>query len=186
MPRSKTRKTKDKAAASKADKGKDVKCPKCDNSLDDGTDALYYELCDTWYCLGCSRVSKRAYDELNQQDSGTENFLFTCDPCKKTLPTLKEMRRISQESKKELGEITKKLTDFETKIEKVVEQEVKKTLSSGFMKDLIAEQVEKSLGERLFEKEDREARESNVIVFKVPEPEDDDPAQRQAKDIGDM
>jgi hypothetical protein len=149
-------------------KGKDarksvVKCPKCNQDIDEEGNSLMCEFCETWVCGPCSRVPQAVYDVLNATPD-TQNFLWVCDNCKGDIPSLTSMKQALETNTK------------------TVKRKIDKALGSEEIKKLVAGEVEKVIDDRLLEKDDRMQRETNLMVFKMRELNDPDSKKRQEHD----
>jgi hypothetical protein len=164
------------------------KCYACQVVLDETEDAasLQCEFCDKWACLKCTKIPKQVYDVLNEQEDSVPNFLWACDTCKGDIPTLKGMKQALATNTEQFKSIDQKLSSFDEKLDQIniiIQAEVKKVLNSGEIKRIVAEEIDQTLNEKLLEREERQTRESNIMIFKLPESDDPNPQTRIQQDV---
>ena len=146
-------------------------CDICENSFDKPSDRLMTcEFCDQHFCTKCIKMSNKEYDSLT---SGQP--MWFCGPCKtKVKKNITVEQEIETKCKEYMELFDKRITH--------IESELKNKCSSDEVKELIKEHLTnketkspqqksptKILNETVREVKDRQQREQNIIIMRVPE-----------------
>ncbi|KAK6176583.1 hypothetical protein SNE40_014840 [Patella caerulea] len=131
-------------------------------------------------------MSKETYEVL--QNDNFENLVWTCRVCKINFPKFSKisnsLKQIDNDNKARLGLVEDKLQQFQNEIPiqiqasaKELKLEVKEDITSELKEDitsLIQVQVK--------EYDERKRRESNIMIFNLPEPKAENPDLRKTED----
>lgn len=180
--------TKGKKKPKKGGAHKSIKCYKCDDDLDESDNAmsLQCEFCEAWACAHCSKIPKKLYDCINEHDAALTNFIWVCDGCKNELPNLKGLKATMVKNTDKVEGLEKSLTKLEEKLQSIenkVQEEVQKAFSSEQVKKMVAAEIDKTLNDKLIQREDRISRENNLMIFKLEESDETDNDKRREADI---
>lgn len=171
----------------------DEKCKICKKKDDE---AIECDICQEWVCLRCTGISKQVY-ELQTKDGETIDFL--CQPCKKELPQIRSLLNLKNEFQKETR-INKKFRDDQQQINQDLQQRLsqveellkdKEINDANFprLQDLMSDRVKvntvlekqlklnevvKKQTKTLEEDKRIEEREKNLIIYGVPDDEEEE------------
>lgn len=165
----KTRSSKDDESAN---------CFKCDQLLDKDSQALQCNMCGSWYCLQCSKLSPVMYKAMTEENS--DSCMYVCPPCLGALPTLKSINKtltdIKQSTTERFDKLETRVDDVEVNMKSAVKEE------ASAMKTDLKTEIMQDLEKRLNEREDQSRRSDNLIFFSVPESNSDVANERVAHD----
>ena len=144
----------------------EVICQKCDNLT---KERVSCSGCQLNFCLRCASISATLWTCISKGE--LDNFIWSCRSCRATFPSLDNISKV-------LGDIqtttNSRMDKFEARLGKIEERtqnEIKSSVSD--MKSEIIESlqtnIESLVDSRTKELEDRKRRESNLVLFNVPE-----------------
>lgn len=142
-------------------------CNECGQAINEHDDGIQCEVCNFWYCIECSGMSKTFYSELVKPELN-ENFIWYCNGCKKAIPGVRKVLHLVSSMKDSQDKMDKRLEVMESKIDKVYNH--------------AALSVEFRIDQAIFDFKERENRKSNVILYNVPESNSQDQEQRKVED----
>lgn len=127
-------------------------CSVCETKLADDDAAIQCEVCEFWYCVNCSGMSRNFYEELGNSDL-RENFMWYCNGCKKAIPGVRQVLKMVSSIKESYDEMNNRLDRLESKI-----TEADTELSQDHRID-----------QALYDFKEREMRKNNLIIYNLPE-----------------
>ena len=141
-------------------------CQKCDKLTKDN---IMCQGCKLDYCLTCAKMSPTLYECLVQGEM--EGFCWCCRSCKATMPSLDNITGLLKDMQKESNE---RMTKLESRVD-VLESGAKEVIQesvSSMKEDIISSlkgDINNLVDSRHTELEDRKRRETNIILFNLPE-----------------
>ena len=140
-------------------KSKDL-CGKCDKLCTEKQDSLTCDLCGMWHHTKCEGVSQEAYKILSKENSGIRWYCKKCDSF--ATGFMQNMKHLSQRQDR----LEKKFEDLQHTVGESIENLEERV-------EIKIEQVEKNIVNKAVsdsarEMKEREARKSNIIIFKAP------------------
>lgn len=169
-----------------ADSGGD-NCGKCKVEVKKKDNAIMCDLCKKWFHAGCGKCSLSLYKVLKEE----EDQLWFCPACKPNMvQACAEVKRLREENtmmKKQMQELREKYDELTENFKK--SEEGWKLKEEGLVNKAVKEAVVKM--EKLLdkserqreEKEDRERRRKNLIVFNMPESDKQLGKDREKEDV---
>ena len=170
-------------------------CGTCTRAVKDGQHALQCEKCDEWFHTGCEKISKVLYKALSEESES--RLSFYCKECKRQIVaysskiTKLEERLKNLEADKEtkvqdtsdqttniLEKVMKKLQEFEERIKKLEEE---KRESDRGKEEIVIEAL-KRFEEVRREEADKERRRDNIVMYNVPEVQQQEPGNIERDD----
>ncbi|KAK4297337.1 hypothetical protein Pmani_011648 [Petrolisthes manimaculis] len=152
-----------------------AKCGDCGVRVGDADNGVQCEFCKLWYHAGCCKVSIKTYKTLKDEPS----LPWSCKTCKSKISrNLAEVERLREEIfnlKKELRELNR----HNNWVKQQAEDNEAKWEDRG---RIMAEQAADKMMERMREKEDKEKRRNNLIMFNVPESDKEETRDRVKED----
>ena len=143
-------------------------CGSCHINIGDHDDSIQCDHCHLWNHVKCSGMDIKTYSHLAKLDS----FDWTCVKCKSEIRLLKEeSERIRNENiflKKENETLKNRLTTLEKRLE-----DLKVELKNDIVSDVLKE---------LKEVDEKKSRESNLIIYNMPESLSNDAKERKIED----
>ena len=155
----------------------DIKCRICSNTVDDQGDGIDCDRCNGWVHLTCSKVTQKEYKWLS--DNPTDAFKHFCKLCEEELKGTKDNATAQQNAKIEhLTEIVKTVTDQNkiiTDQNKIILEllQQSKINSEVQPKPARKDDVQSQIKEVLYEHQEKEEKQQNVIIFNIPESKQD-------------
>lgn len=155
-------------------------CGQCETELNTHTNHIQCDICGLNYCQRCSRISDMAYQCLINSD--IDNMTWSCRVCKRTKPTLdhinNSLKMLCEKNEVRLDSIESRLNQLET-----TSKETKTELhKASTMMDNLRENVFDLVDERTKELQERRSKEENVILFNMPECENQTPDEIKTHD----
>ena len=188
-----TRKTKKQKSPAKT-KAK-FPCNECEVQIcEDDKNAITCDMCKSWYHKDCTNIQNSEWDFLMTNP----NILYSCDDCLHNKgQNASEMREIKTLLQDHLKETKKVMTDLEDKIytnvNKIVEEkfcQYTKTQEKleTMVKEVkavelnIEEKIKQEVKQQLENKNEKESKQNNLIILRLPEQETEDPTEEYHKD----
>ena len=137
-------------------------CSKCDGIIDSNTRAMCCEFCGKWTRCYCTGLPEKVYDMI--LDNEIPNFIWSCDPCVNTIPTIKNLGKVLHEVRTEQKVCKEDITQLNTKVDK------------------IENSIDDKIREAIDDYQDRENRKCNVIMHNVRESKKEEPKERAHDD----
>ena len=103
------------------------------------------QICNYWFCLGCSHITNKLYEALKNEP--TKNLPFNCDGCTRILPRLTEIGATLKDQKCKIEACEKKVEEVNASVERIVQEKVELAIE-----------------------EFKEREERKLVVHNVPEP----------------
>ncbi|KAK4304810.1 hypothetical protein Pmani_023245 [Petrolisthes manimaculis] len=151
------------------------KCGKCSVQVREGDHGVQCEFCKLWYHAGCGNVSIKIYRILKEE----QNLPWSCMNCKaKVVRNTAEVARLREEISNLKDEI-KELNIHNNWIRHQTIDNEDKWEDRG---RIVAEQAADKVMEKIWEKEEKERRKNNLIIFNVPESDKEDGKDRAKED----
>lgn len=156
-------------------------CPKCDNIVEEDHKGLTWSICELNYCIDCISISKTLLVALKEDIQISDNFKWTCNGCKQTVPTLTSMtaqlKSIENKTNNRLLIIEDKINEVQHGMSDKIKEEV------GAIKPKIVDEIKDEIRTTLQEDVDQKIRALNLIVFNMPESEDVSSSIRKEQDL---
>ena len=183
-------------ASGSGEQTKPEKCGTCDKTCKEDDKALQCELCDTWYHTSCEKISDDEYKML-KKDTGRKCPLFhyyCSKQCNKTaeklLSGLTKVEQQMEQLQDQMNTVDQKIDSIEKGkfTEEMIKTVQKITLEAQDQTDKKTgtDEVRKAIDEnskiQREEIEDRVRRKANLVMFRVPEVDDQPAQERQKKD----
>ena len=141
-------------------------CQKCDKII---TESVICQGCKLDYCVACAKISPTLFECLR---SGEMNdFYWSCTSCRTTLPTLDNITGMLKDMQKDSNERMTRLETRVTSLESDTKDEIKGTVSNMKAEIIssLKDDINKLVDTRHGEMEERKRRESNIVIFNMPE-----------------
>ena len=123
--------------------------------------------CKLDFCLRCANISATLWECITKGE--LDDFIWSCRSCRATFPSLDNISKVLGDIKTSTNSRMDKFEERLGTIEERTNEEIKNNVSS--MKTEIIESLQGNL-ESLVDsrtKEDRKRRDTNLIIFNVPE-----------------
>lgn len=153
--------------------GTDLNCGDCNKSVRANQNALFCDLCEHWFHIGCQHVPLSEYKLYKHDDHKAPWF---CKPCHNRFKQLrKENREIKVENDKlrdENTELKKTNTELLEQIKRLEElqSQFKDTVNKvDNLKTQIKQEIIQEVFEDLDERREKEEKKSNLIIYNVEE-----------------
>jgi len=177
---------------------REEECIQCNIKVTEDVKALECDCCSKWQCIKCANIPDMLYD--NKEVLERENLRFTCNPCLAT-GLKKKIGSKSQDSSKldlVLQKLTKldsidhildkcntlegKLNDLDQNLEKRIDERVKGLVESK-VEETLHSQIAQEVRSCLDEHRERDQRATNIIVYGVEEPSEEEASVRKISDL---
>ena len=185
--------------------GDKLDCGFCNKKVKKSDKGIKCEICDLWFHISCEKMDGEVYDFLRKRAGDRVHWYCTkCDKVATKLWTsvLKIQERVEklEDRLKNVDEIEKRLEKIENKLETIAEKELKMNVEvepkwaeivSRNIDDkmiYIAEDIGKvkaemkETQEAIAEFEDKKKRKNNIIIFNLPECQQEDGKAREKED----
>lgn len=171
--------------------GNEDNCGVCRKAVRGEDNGLYCDSCECWFHAGCERVNKEFYQVLSKY----KEHMWFCRKCrpdiKNAMHRNKQMEKQNAELKKEVEDLRKALQDLKAEIKMEVKNEIKAEIKQEMKRTFDEEKVVNRTVHEVFnhmhdymrEREDRMSRKNNLVMYKVPESDKQDPGEKQADDL---
>ena len=169
---------------------KGAECGKCNKLVRSSEKGLICDFCDQWFHAGCDDVSQDLYRFLQK----FEDQMWSCKQWK---PRIKEMRTENETLKKENSELKQIIVDLKDQLNnmkvEIANDVTERVLDRvGNLRDLeermetreanlVSKAVEVTMN-RLQEKEEKDKRRKNLVLYNIKESGKEMGAERQAED----
>lgn len=164
------------AGSAEDDGGKmDNGCGKadCEETVKKGERNIKCERCRKWFHIRCGKISVEEFNAINKVNSA----MWFCPPCRgsvvETLDFVEELREENKKLKQEMNVLEDKILGMKADIVK----EVKQCLTHDML-----ETVKNRVIEELKEKDDKETRKRNIVMYGVEESSAETPEERERED----
>lgn len=165
-------------------------CGKCILEVKNDQPALGCAKCNKWFHIACEKISSKLYLALQEQEEGEENTLpFYCRDCKKQIDAYsKKINELEErikdlEKRSEPGNTPQTMEKMTGVLERVMNRldqlEEKLRMQDAKMKEReqdkeeIVNEVMRKFEEVRKEEADKERRKNNIVIYNVPESEND-------------
>ena len=142
--------------------------------------------CKLNFCLRCANISNTLWSCLTQDE--LDNFIWPCRSCPATFPSLDNISKVLCDIQTTTNTRMDKLETRLGTIEARTTDEIKNSVSN--MKSEILESLQTNLedmdGSRTNELEYRKKRETNLVIFNVPEHRQPRGEENKLQDIEDI
>ena len=176
------------------------KCFACDKIVNKKDSALQCDCCNFWHHIECEKVTPKSYKYLScAKEDGVKWFCRKCNQGAECL--LQQIIRINQKqaiTDERLDYVESKIHDFEVMEERVAKLEKKlddklnsvdtskpsyaKVASEGIDKKDVEQLVEKQTRIKIKEIEDKARRQTNIIIFRLPEANEETEEEKISED----
>lgn len=158
-------------------------CKGCHFKVRDNDCGLFCDLCEGWYHAGCAGVSQNLYKMLEKDDE-----IWICKHCKGTLKgKMKKINRLEEENKqyKEANAtLVDELEDWKNKFQAMkgeIVDEVAAKVEAIFNQRIKVE-VEERVTEVMREREEKEKKKNNLVIYNLEESDAEDKQERERED----
>lgn len=144
----------------------ETNCQICDKTIKDKIMCLG---CKLDYCLVCANISPTMFECMVQGEM--EDFYWSCRSCRATMPSLDNITILLKNMQKESNERMTKLESRVGVLETGAKEVIQETVSS-MKEDIISslkDDINKTVDTRYGELEERKRRETNIVLFNLPE-----------------
>lgn len=186
----------------------DSPCITCKKEFGAGDKSAQCDLCEGWECLACSSLDEATFDLM--ANNACAKLMFSCNGCQNSFPTLKKMNfkltvlvkgQAATESR--LAALETKCEGYDKNLDKKVDDIIKEKMDKVMLENdgrlqpaqkasdesaeqTVSSRITKEVHEALQEQKEREMRETNAIVFKMTESEEELGRDRQNHDISQI
>lgn len=144
----------------------ETNCQKCDKII---KDKIMCQGCKLDYCLACAKITPTMFECMVQGEM--EDFYWSCRSCKATMPSLDNITVLLKDMQKESNERMARLESRVGVLESGAKEAIQGSVSS-MKQDIISslkEDINKLVDTRHVELEERKRRETNIVLFNLPE-----------------
>ena len=149
----------------------------CKAPVNEGEDGVQCEICDGWYHRVCVKLSKQAYEALVADSIDKLNMLhWYCTHCsrgvKRVLTGMAVLEKRQDMMENEISNLKKdliKISDIDGRVEATTEKVARIEKQVKEMDSSIDKVIETRLKEAVEEKEDKEKRCLNLVLFGIEE-----------------
>ena len=177
---------------------REEECLQCNIKVTEEVKALECEHCSKWQCIKCANIPDTLYD--NKEVLERDNLRFTCTPCLTARPKKKPGSKSQDSSKLDLvlQKLTKldnidhvlekcntledKLNDLDQNLDKRIDKRVQGLVETK-IEERLQSQIAQEVRSCLEEHRERDQRATNVIVYGVDEPGEDEASDRKTSDM---
>ena len=179
------------------------KCFACEKTVGTKDSALQCDCCNYWHHIECEKVTPKSYKYLSSaKEDGVKWFCRKCNQGAECL--LQQIIRINQKQSitdERLDYVENKIHDFEEMEERLANLEKKideklasvensansatsyaKVASKGLDKKDVEQLVEKQTKIKIKEIEDKARRQTNMIIFRLPEANEETEEEKVSED----
>lgn len=146
----------------------------CDDIVKKGEKSIKCERCRRWFHMRCSGLSSEEFNAISKVRSA----MWFCTTCKETvvisLDCFEEIKKENKKLRQEMEELKKNITEMKDDIVR----EVKQSLSCN-----IIDSIKDKVLQELKEKEEKERRSKNIVIYGVVEPSAETPQAREREDV---
>ena len=144
----------------------EIQCQKCDKIV---KEKIECSGCKLDYCIYCANVTPQLFDLI--QNGDLEDFMWTCRSCRATFPSLENISCVLKDIQKNTDQRIDSLESRMTNVEKNTEEAIKDSVENmkSEVIESLKENIDKLVDARSKEIEDRKRRESNLVLFNLPE-----------------
>ena len=136
-------------------------CHMCKKTITMENDGIKCNFCEHWLCYPCSKLKRVVYQALRESP---DNVMWFCDYCCTAFPGVKKVMV-------QIGSLEDKYTNLEERVDKLEENSQNEKKIKEFCR------------KELLEQQEIEKRKLNLVVFNVPESEEQSPESKKADDI---
>ena len=139
-------------------------CHNCKKMITMENDGIKCNFCEHWLCFPCSKLKKVVYQALRESP---DNVMWFCDYCCTAFPGVKKVMV-------QIGSLEDRYSSLEERVDKLEEKS-----QNVENEDKIKEVCRKEI----VEQHEIEKRKLNMVIFNVPESEEQSPEARKANDL---
>ena len=139
-------------------------CQMCKKTITMENDGIKCNFCEHWLCYPCSKLKRVVYQALRESP---DNVIWFCDYCCTAFPGVKKVMI-------QTGSLDDKYTNLEERVDKL-EENSQNVQNEDKIKEVCRKEI--------VEQQEIEKRKLNMVVFNVPESEEQSPESKKAEDV---
>ena len=155
-------------------------CGRCEVTVRVGDNGLLCDSCETWYHAGCQQVSAQMFKILDENI----DLQWLCHNCKNSARRSSLQIKQLQEENKNLKEENTALKDRLKLLEEKVLNLENRFSDADANVGLDLEEITNKVVENIKEREEKQKRKNNIVMFNIPECRDRNVESRNNQDQG--
>ena len=153
----------------------------CDTKVKDGDNGIQCDYCDYWFHAGCAKLPQVDFKIFKAKD-----YIWMCRQCKPVFK--KRARKLESDNEKlreEIQFLKSECAEWRQTVQSMKEEIVEETVGKvvSMVHENIRMDMRDMITEELREREEKEKRKKNLVIYKVRESDDESVEKQKEEDL---